>query len=102
MTQGEIWRVIREFLGSSDQILVTPGSSCFDEIGCTPSSVSLIINYDLPFSKESYQKNFGVLKRFTKNQTATNFVMPYDLKRLLDIESFYSIKMQIVPKDLNF
>jgi len=60
----------------------------------------LIINYDLPYSKDTYQKNFGVLKRFTKKQTAVNLVMPTDSWSLQEIESFYSIKMKELPENM--
>jgi len=100
MTQHERYKVIREFLGSSEQILVSVDSYFFDEMGCTPSSIRLIVHYDLPLSKEIYQKNFGIWKRFSKRQTAINFIMPNDSCSLQDIELFYSIKMKEVPEDM--
>jgi len=100
MTQSERCKVIREFLGSLDGILVIADSYIFDETGCTPSSIPLIIYYDPPLSKKRYQKNFGILKSFSQKQIAINLVMLNDLKSLEEIESFYSIQMKDISDDV--
>merc|ERR1712176_1482367 len=57
--------------------------------GLDVQQVSLVINYDLPVSKEFYIHRIGRSGRFGRKGIALNFVKNDDMKQLHDIEQFY-------------
>ncbi|GAA5863826.1 hypothetical protein JCM8547_006077 [Rhodosporidiobolus lusitaniae] len=52
--------------------------------------VSLVINYDLPSSRENYIHRIGRGDRFGRKGVAINFVTAEDVPALHDIERFYN------------
>ena len=55
--------------------------------------VSLVINYDLPNSRELYIHRIGRSGRFGRKGVAINFVREDDIRILRDIEQFYSTQI---------
>ena len=56
-----------------------------------------IINYDIPNYKETYIHRIGRSDRFGRKGTAINFVTYYDIRKLHDIEQFYSTQIEEMP-----
>ena len=55
--------------------------------------VSLVINYDLPNSRELYIHRIGRSGRYGRKGVAINFVRSDDVRILRDIEQFYSTQI---------
>lgn len=55
--------------------------------------VSLVINYDLPNSRELYIHRIGRSGRYGRKGVAINFVRNDDVRILRDIEQFYSTQI---------
>jgi len=61
----------------------------------------LVINYDLPTSKETYIHRIGRSGRFGRKGVAINFVIPTDGKFLTEIEKFYNTQITEMPLDVS-
>jgi hypothetical protein len=57
--------------------------------------VSLVINYDLPSSRENYIHRIGRGGRFGRKGVAINFVTAEDVPALRDIERFYNTQVRL-------
>ena len=57
------------------------------------AQVSLVINYDLPNSRELYIHRIGRSGRYGRKGVAINFVRNDDVRILRDIEQFYSTQI---------
>lgn len=55
--------------------------------------MSLVINYDLPNSRELYIHRIGRSGRYGRKGVAINFVRNDDVRILRDIEQFYSTQI---------
>jgi len=62
--------------------------------------VSLVINYDLPPSRELYIHRIGRSGRFGRKGVAINFVINEDMWRLRDIEQYYSTQIDEMPMNV--
>jgi len=60
----------------------------------------LVIDYDLPVSKEKYIHRIGRSGRFGRKGVAINFVMPADFKFVKEIEKFYNTQIEEMPLDV--
>lgn len=78
---------MKEFRTGSSRVLI---STDLLARGIDIQQVSLVINYDLPLSKETYIHRIGRSGRFGRKGVAINFVIPTDGKFLTDIEKFYN------------
>jgi len=65
--------------------------------GLDVSQVSLVINYDVPTSKEFYIHRIGRSGRFGRKGVALNFATSGDMQLLLDLEKFYSTTISEMP-----
>merc|ERR1712070_186826 len=65
--------------------------------GLDVQQVSLVINYDIPTSREFYIHRIGRSGRFGRRGVALNFVTEDDYPLLQDIELFYSTKIEEMP-----
>nr|UXY87210.1 eukaryotic initiation factor 4a [Cryptomonas sp.] len=68
--------------------------------GIDVQQVCLIINYDLPLSKETYIHRIGRSGRFGKKGVAINFLARYDINVLREIESYYNTTIDEMPADI--
>lgn len=68
--------------------------------GIDVSQVSLVINYDLPNSRELYIHRIGRSGRFGRKGVAINFVKDDDVQILRDIEQFYATQIDEMPMNV--
>lgn len=68
--------------------------------GIDVQQVSLVINYDLPMSKESYIHRIGRSGRFGRKGLAINFLGRLDVPILREIEVYYSTSIDEMPFDI--
>jgi len=68
--------------------------------GIDVQQVSLVINYDLPVSKESYIHRIGRSGRFGRKGLAINFLGRLDVPVLREIEVYYSTCIEEMPADI--
>jgi translation initiation factor 4A len=97
MDQNERDKIMREFRTGSSRVLITTDLLAR---GIDIQQVSLVINYDLPTSKEKYIHRIGRSGRFGRKGVAVNFVTPSDSKFLQETEKFYNTEINEMPLDL--
>jgi ATP-dependent RNA helicase len=68
--------------------------------GLDVQQVSLVINYDLPNSRELYIHRIGRSGRFGRKGVAINFVKDDDIRILRDIEQFYGTQIDEMPMNV--
>jgi len=68
--------------------------------GIDISQVTLVINYDLPNSRELCIHRIGRSGRFGRRGVAINFVKDDDIRILRDIEQFYATQIDEMPMNL--
>lgn len=68
--------------------------------GVDVSQVSLVINYDIPTSKEFYIHRIGRSGRFGRKGVAINLVKDEEEDLLLDIQKFYATSIDEMPSNL--
>lgn len=98
MTQEQRDLIMREFRTGSSRVLITTDLLAR---GIDIQQVSLVINYDLPLSKEKYIHRIGRSGRFGRKGVAVNFVTPSDSKFLQEVEKFYNTEIVEMPLDLS-
>ena len=69
--------------------------------GIDVAQVSLVINYDLPNSRELFIHRVGRSGRFGRKGVAINFVKNDDIQILRDIEQFYSTQIDEMPMNVS-
>src|SRR5262249_37214749 len=69
--------------------------------GLDVQQVSLVINYDLPHSRELYIHRIGRSGRFGRKGVAINFVVDEDIRILRDIEQYYGTQIDEMPMNGN-
>jgi translation initiation factor 4A len=85
MDQGQREVIMKEFRSGSSRVLIATDLLAR---GIDVQQVSLVINYDLPASKENYIHRIGRGGRFGRKGVAINFVTQDDVSMLRDIEKF--------------
>ena len=60
----------------------------------------LVINFDLPKTKEVYIHRIGRSGRYGRKGVAINLVTERDMEHLKEIESFYDTKIEEMPQNL--
>eukprot|EP00808_Paulinella_micropora_P012221 g8216.t1 len=65
-----------------------------------PSSVSVVINYDLPVVRENYIHRIGRSGRYGRKGVAINFVTQRDIASMRDLENFYHTKLEELPSNV--
>lgn len=94
MTQEERNRIMKDFRDGSCRVLI---STDLLSRGIDVQQVSVVINYDLPNNIESYIHRIGRSGRFGRKGTAINFLTHYDLKKMEEVEQFYSTVVEELP-----
>jgi len=97
MEQAQREIIMKEFRSGSSRILITTDLLAR---GIDVQQVSLVINYDLPSSKENYIHRIGRGGRFGRKGVAINFLTKEDTKMLRDIEQFYSTSVEEMPVNI--
>lgn len=65
--------------------------------GIDVQSVSFVINYDIPRSKECYIHRIGRSGRYGRKGVAINFIVEDEIKDIKSIESFYHTQIEEMP-----
>lgn len=94
MEQKQREVLMKEFRSGSSRVLITTDLLAR---GIDVQQVSLVINYDLPASRENYIHRIGRGGRFGRKGVAINFVTTEDVRMLRDIEQFYSTQIDEMP-----
>ena len=68
--------------------------------GIDIQQLSLVINFDLPRTKETYIHRIGRSGRYGRKGVAINFVTERDLDNLQVIRSFYNTKIEEMPQNI--
>jgi translation initiation factor 4A len=68
--------------------------------GIDIQQLSLVINFDLPRSKETYIHRIGRSGRYGRKGVAINFVTNEDVGQMKEIETFYNTKVEEMPQNL--
>ena len=68
--------------------------------GIDIQQLSLVINFDLPRSKETYIHRIGRSGRYGRKGVAINFVTDEDMTHMSDIEKFYNTEIKEMPQNL--
>lgn len=94
MEQGQREVIMKEFRSGSSRVLITTDLLAR---GIDVQQVSLVINYDLPVSKENYIHRIGRGGRFGRKGVAINFVSSEDVGALRELERFYNTQIDEMP-----
>ena len=68
--------------------------------GIDVQQVSLVINFELPTDRANYIHRIGRAGRFGRKGVTINLISPEDSRALGEIESFFKVKMEVLPQDL--
>ncbi|KAK3817681.1 MAG: P-loop containing nucleoside triphosphate hydrolase protein [Benniella sp.] len=94
MEQQQREVISKEFRSESSRVLIATGLLARS---IDIQQVSLVINYDLPTSKENYIHRIGRGGRFGCKGVAINFVTNEDWPMLKEIEELYSVQSSEMP-----
>ncbi|BGP58570.1 hypothetical protein JCM8202_002332 [Rhodotorula sphaerocarpa] len=97
MDQQQREVIMKEFRSGSSRVLITTDLLAR---GIDVQQVSLVINYDLPASRENYIHRIGRGGRFGRKGVAINFVAAEDVPALRDIERFYNTQIDEMPMNV--
>ena len=86
-----------EFKGGQTRILL---STDLLSRGIDIQQLSLVINFDLPRSKETYIHRIGRSGRYGRKGVAINFVTERDLENLDIIRTYYNTKIEEMPQNI--
>ncbi|KAJ1614379.1 eukaryotic translation initiation factor 4A-1 and RNA SFII helicase [Cryptosporidium canis] len=89
--------IMREFREGRTRVLIT--TDLWGR-GIDVQQVNLVVNYDLPLSKELYIHRIGRSGRFGRFGIAINLITNEDESTLSSIERYYSIKISKLPANI--
>lgn len=98
MPQNERDYVMNEFRQCKTRVLIT--TDVWGR-GIDVQQVSLVINYDIPNSRELYIHRIGRSGRFGRKGIAINLVTDTDRKILRDIEQYYNTTIDELPVNVS-
>lgn len=96
MSRDERQQVMDTFRSGTSRVLVTTDLVAR---GIDVQHVNIVINYDVPTSKESYLHRIGRSGRYGRKGIAINFVTPCDMDWKDGIEAHYKTTIQVLPMD---
>lgn len=97
LTTDERKHTMNEFKGGQTRILL---STDLLSRGIDIQQLSLVINFDLPRSKETYIHRIGRSGRYGRKGVAINFVTERDLENLDIIKTHYNTKIEEMPQNI--
>jgi len=97
MNQENRNKIMEEFRAGQSRVLI---STDLLARGIDIQQVSVVINFDIPNNVESYLHRIGRSGRFGRKGVSINFVTYYDIKKLHEIEKYYSTEIVEMPSDL--
>lgn len=86
------------FYDGTSRVLI---SSNVTARGIDIQQVSTVINYDIPKCINTYLHRIGRSGRWGRKGVSINFVTQFDLKKINDIETFYSTQINELPADFS-
>ena len=95
MLQNERNQIIKDFRNGETRILL---STDLLSRGIDVQQVSIVINYDIPFSIDNYIHRIGRSGRFGRKGVAINLITFTDISKLHDIEKYYSTQIEELPE----
>lgn len=98
MDQEERNTIMKKFRDGASRVLI---STDLLSRGIDIQQVSIVINYDIPNNVDSYLHRIGRSGRFGRKGTAVNFVTYYDIKKMHEIEKFYSTEIKELPANID-
>lgn len=90
-------KTMNEFKSGQTRILL---STDLLSRGIDIQQLSLVINFDLPRTKETYIHRIGRSGRYGRKGVAINFVTERDLKNLDELKEFYNTKIEEMPQNI--
>ena len=69
--------------------------------GIDIQQLSLVINFDLPRSKETYIHRIGRSGRYGRKGVAINFITDRDSSQMAELEEHYNTKVEEMPADIS-
>jgi len=98
MPQEERTEIVEKFRRGDSRILL---STDLLSRGIDVQQVSIVINYDIPYSIENYIHRIGRSGRFGRKGVAINFVTHVDIGKLHDIQKFYHTMIEELPENFS-
>ena len=96
MSQDERNDVVKKFRSGDSRILL---STDLLSRGIDIQQVSIVINFDIPYSIDSYIHRIGRSGRFGRKGVAINLITYSDIRKLHDIEKYYSTQIEELPEN---
>ncbi|KAJ3722022.1 DEAD-domain-containing protein [Lentinula raphanica] len=97
MDQKQRTAIMSSFKSGATRVLITTDLLAR---GIDVQQVSLVINFDLPVSKENYIHRIGRGGRFGRKGVAINFVTDRDVAALRELEKFYNTQIDEMPMNV--
>ena len=97
MNEKERSHIFKQFKNGGCRVLIT--SDLFAR-GIDVQQLNLVINFDLPKSKETYIHRIGRSGRYGRKGVAINFVTDRDLEDLQTLQTFYNTKIEEMPQNI--
>jgi len=97
MDRNEREKNLNDFKSGNTRVLL---STDLLSRGIDIQQLSLVINFDLPRSKETYIHRIGRSGRYGRKGVAINFVTDEDMTHMSDIEKFYNTEIKEMPQNL--
>ena len=97
LTSAERKDVMEKFRGGQSRILL---STDLLSRGIDVQQLSLVINFDLPKSKETYIHRIGRSGRYGRIGVAINLITDRDIQSMKEIESFYDTQITEMPNNI--
>jgi len=98
MEQSKRDEVMKNFRAGESRVLITTDVWAR---GLDVPQVSLVVNYDLPGTRELYIHRIGRSGRYGRKGVAINFVKKEDVRILRDIEQYYSTQIDEMPMHIS-
>ena len=96
MSQDERNDVVKKFRTGESRILL---STDLLSRGIDVQQVSIVINFDIPYSIDNYIHRIGRSGRFGRKGVAINLITYSDIRKLHDIERFYATQIEELPEN---
>lgn len=97
MEKSEREKNLSDFKSGNTRVLL---STDLLSRGIDIQQLSLVINFDLPRSKETYIHRIGRSGRYGRKGVAINFITDEDKQHMQDIEKFYNTEIKEMPQNL--
>jgi len=90
-------QIMNQFISGGSRVLITTDLLAR---GIDVQQVSVVINYDLPSTRENYLHRIGRSGRFGRRGLAINFITQESYRLLKDLERFYDTEIPEMPADI--